>query len=73
MWILGSQSSVPGDPNDLFWLAQKWLTLFVFIAVIKMLLMDWDLTYKDLIKLSVSIEIYLWSRWYGHHSEEYIF
>ena len=51
---MGSQSSVPWDPNGMFWLAQKWLTLFTFVAPINMLLlvdaMNWDLTYKDLIK-----------------------
>ena len=37
MWILRPQSSVPWDPNDEFWLAQQWLTLFAFVAFIKML------------------------------------
>ena len=33
---MGSQSSVPLDPNGVFWLARKWLTLFAFVALIKM-------------------------------------
>ena len=35
--ILGSQSSVPWDPNGVFWLAEKLFTLFAFVALIKML------------------------------------
>ena len=35
--ILGSQSAVPSDPNGVFWLAQKWLTLFAFVALIKIM------------------------------------
>ena len=40
--------------------------------------MDWDLTYKDLIKLtlpclSISIKIYLRSILHHHHSQEYFF
>ena len=34
---MGSQSSVPRDLNGVFWLAQTWLTLFAFVALIKML------------------------------------
>ena len=33
---MGSQSSVPRDPNGLFLLAQKWLILFAYEALIKM-------------------------------------
>ena len=52
---MGSQCSVPRDSNGFFWLAQKWLTTFTFVVLIKMLCcysdaVDWDLTYKDLIK-----------------------
>ena len=45
---MGSQSSVPWDPNGMFWLAQKWLTLFAFVALIKMLCcysMQWSGTW----------------------------
>ena len=35
------QSSVPRDPNNVFWLAEKWLTLFAFVAVLKMLRASW--------------------------------
>ena len=82
MQILGSQSSVPRDLNGVFWLAQKWLTLFAFVALIKnvMLLvdeMDGDLTCKDLIKLflalSISIKTYLQSLFYHRHSQEHFF
>ena len=34
---MGSQSSVPWDPNSVFWLAQKWITMFTFVMLIKML------------------------------------
>ena len=34
---MGSQSSVPWDTNGVVWLAQKWLTLFAFVALIKIL------------------------------------
>ena len=37
MKILDSQSYVPLGPNDVFWLAQKCLTLFAFVAVIKIM------------------------------------
>ena len=56
MLTLSSQSSAPWDPNGVFGLAQKWLTLFVSVALIKqnfLLLVDaidWDVTYKDRIK-----------------------
>ena len=30
---MGSQSSVPWDLNGVFWMAQKWLTLFTFAAL----------------------------------------
>ena len=33
---MGFQSSVPWNPNGLFWLAQKWLTLFEFLVISKM-------------------------------------
>ena len=45
---MGSQSSVPWDPNAVFWLTQKWLTLFPFVALIKMLCfqsMQWSGTW----------------------------
>ena len=45
---MGSQSSVPWDPNGVFWLTQKWLTLFPFVALIKMLCfqsMQWSGTW----------------------------
>ena len=35
--LLDSENSVPWDPNGVFWLAQKWLILFAFAALIKML------------------------------------
>ena len=38
---MGSKSSVPWHPNGVFWLAQKWLTLFTFAAFIKMLSCWW--------------------------------
>ena len=41
LYILGSRSSVPGDPNSVFCLAQKCLSLFVFVALIKMLVTSW--------------------------------
>ena len=46
---IGSQSSVPWDPNGLSWLPEKLLTLYAFVALKKkfMLLvdaMDWDFT-----------------------------
>ena len=34
---MGSQSAVPSNPNGVFWLAQKWLTLFAFVALIKIM------------------------------------
>ena len=78
-----SQSSVPWDPNGVFWLAQKWLTLFVFVALIKMLccwLMQWTGTWHTKFRsnwlwlaLSISIKTYLWSLLHHHHSQEYFF
>ena len=68
------------ETQMVFWLAQKWLTLFEFVVLIKnaVLLvnaMDWDLAYKDLIKLflalSISIKIYLQSLLYHHHLQEH--
>ena len=41
LYILGSWSSVPWDPNSVFWLAQKCLSLFAFVATIKMLVASW--------------------------------
>ena len=41
LYILGSWSSVPGDPNSVFWLAQKCLSLVVCVALIKMLVASW--------------------------------
>ena len=80
---MGSQSSVPWDPNGVFWLAQKWLTLFVFVALIKMLccwLMQWTGTWHTKFRsnwlwlaLSISIKTYLWSLLHHHHSQEYFF
>ena len=56
MYILGSQSSVPTDPNGVFWLAQKRFPLFAFEALVVLLVdaMNGGLTYKDLIKLTLS-------------------
>ena len=80
---MGSQSSVPWDPNGVFWLAQKWLTLFVFVALIKMLccwLMQWTGIWHTKFRsnwlwlaLSISIKTYLWSLLHHHHSQEYFF
>ena len=56
MQILRSQSSVPWNLNGVFWLAQKWLSLFAFVVsahrnvLLLVDTMDWDLTCKDLNK-----------------------
>ena len=81
--ILGSQSSAPRDPNGVFWLAQKWLTLFAYEAIIKMLcclLMQWTETWHTkswsnqlCLALIISIKIYLPSLLYHHHSQEHFF
>ena len=83
MQIYGSQSSVPRDPNGVFWLTQKWLTLFAFAALIKMLCclsMQWTKTWHTTtwsnhfcLALSISIKIYLQSLLYHYHSQEYFF
>ena len=80
MKILGSQSSVPWDPNSVFWLAHKWLTLFAFVVLTKILLMQWTGTWHKktwsnylCVACSISIKIYLWSFLYHHHSQQYFF
>ena len=53
--MLGYQSSVPWDSNDVFWPAKKLHTLFAFAVLIKKVMLlvnavDWDLPYKYLMK-----------------------
>ena len=52
---MGSQSSVPWDPDDVFWLSQK-MTQSVYVCspyqnfVLLVDAMDWEWTYKDMTK-----------------------
>ena len=80
---MGSQHSVPLDPNGAFWLVQEWLALLAFVALIKMLLqcrcngLGLDIQRPDpvnfVLPLSISIKIYLRSLLYQHYSQEYLF
>ena len=80
---MGSQNYVSWDPNGGFWLAQKWLALSPFVALIKMLCcysMQWTGTWDTktwsnqlCLALRISIKIYLQLLLYHHHSQEYFF
>ena len=80
---MGSQSSAPRDPNGLFWLAQRWFTLFAYEVLIKMLCcssIQWTETWHTKTwsnhlcdALSISIKIYLSSLLYHHHSQEHFY
>ena len=54
---MGSQKSIPWDQNGVFWLVDSKITHNVCSAHQNVMLlvdtMDWDLTYKDLIKMIV--------------------
>ena len=80
--ILDPQSFVPWDQNGIFWLSQKWLTLFEFVTSsiccvarrCNGLGLDIQRSdQKNFVLPCISIKIYLWWRWYHHHSQEYFF
>ena len=77
---MDSQSFVLWGSNAVFWMTQKWLTLFTFMALIKMLrcvdAMDWNVTQKDMIRLTLSCLEYLrkiFLRSLLYHSQKYFF